>query len=71
MTCQVKIKNLEEMPPQVLDRVHEVRQSDSVDIIDFNETRRNNYAYEYYLITIRERQWEPWCYSWKENYSKG
>lgn len=56
MTCQVKIKNLEEMPPQVLDRVHEVRQSDSVDIIDFNETRRNNYAYEYYLITIRERQ---------------
>ena len=55
MTCQVKIKNLEERLPQVLDRVHEVRQSDSVEILDFNETRRKKYDDGYYLITIRER----------------
>ena len=55
MSCQIKIKNLEERLPAVLDRVHEVRQSDSVEVLNFNETRRKKFADGYYLITIRER----------------
>uniref|UniRef100_A0A6C0LHK5 Uncharacterized protein n=1 Tax=viral metagenome TaxID=1070528 RepID=A0A6C0LHK5_9ZZZZ len=55
MTCQLKIKNLEERLPNILDRVHEVRSADSVQVLDFNETRRRKFKDGYYLITIRER----------------
>ncbi len=55
MTCQLKIKNLEERLPNVLDRVHEIRGVESIAILDFNETRRRKFKDGYYMITIRER----------------
>ena len=55
MTCQLKIKNLEERLPNVLDRVHEIRSVESVAVLDFNETRRRKFHDGYYMITVRER----------------